>query len=104
MNNKIEFADGTIIDGKIGYAGDSIVLFISEAEVVDYMSYFMSSEKLDTISFYYGTYKDVYHHYNRFSFVERHPLEKDMLVHLTGEGTSVETKIPTVPKVYLPKE
>lgn len=104
LNKKLEFADGTIIDGSIGYYGTDLSMYIDERTMLEHMSDFVNPEKMDTITYYYGVYKNVYHGFNRFNGIGVKAASGEIIVLMAGEETSVEQKIPTVPTEYLPAE
>ena len=103
MNNVIEFADGSKIEGKLGYTGHNLAVYGPSQVLIEHLPDFMSPQKTSDISFYYGTHKDIYHGFTRFSYLE-HTSDDRMIVWLSGDDTSIETMIPTVPVEYLPKE
>lgn len=104
MNNKIEFADGTIIDGSAGSYGSWLHLYIDSTTMLSHMADFTNPEKMAEITYYYGAYKNVYRGFTQFFRVELPPESQEFDVKLHGSGVSVEEKIPTVPEEYLPKE
>lgn len=103
MNRKLEFADGTIIDGTAGTYDQWLYLYLDQDTMLKHMLDFMDPTKMDTITFYYGAYKDVYHGFSQFYYVELPPGSNEFTVKLHGIGYHVERKIPTVPEEYLPK-
>ena len=56
MNNKLEFADGTVIDGTAGSYDKLLHLFVSKEDMLAHMVDFMNPEKMETVTFYYGVY------------------------------------------------
>ena len=104
MNNKLEFADGTIIDGTAGYNGTHLFLFVDKETAITHLVDFMNPEKTETITFYYGAYKDIFHGFDQFLMISAPDGFGRMYVKLFGDGVLFEKKVPTVPVEYLPKE
>lgn len=104
MNNKLEFADGTIIDGSAGYNGTHLFLFVNKTTAIEHLVDFMDPEKTETITFYYGVCKDVFHGFDQFIMVSASDGLGEMYIKLFGNSVLFEKKIPTVPEEYLPKE
>ncbi len=102
MNNKLEFADGTLIDGAAGVYGNWLRLYMDQATMLAHIVDFMDEEKTATITYYYGAYKNVYHGFTQFYSTEHPGGDSEFVVKLRGEEGSVEEKIPTVPEEYLP--
>lgn len=106
MNNKIELADGSLYDGTVGVIAQDMLLKTDLATSTALLPIAISNpEKLETISFYYGAYKDVCHGFSHFGHLEQDTATGRISIWLYGSSESyVETKIPTVNKDYLPKE
>ena len=103
MNNKLEFTDGTIIDGTAGSYGQWLYLYVDRQTMLDHMTDFMDPAKMDSVTFYYSVYKDIFSGFNQFCYVELPPASEEFVIKLHGDpGCSVEHKIPTVPVEYLP--
>ena len=103
LNNIIELADGSQMEGKIGYGGHDIAIYGSKKVITGHLNKFMNPAKTETITFYYGAYKDVYKGFDTFEYMERRD-DGRIIVRLRGDNTSIESKVPTVPEEYLPKE
>jgi hypothetical protein len=101
-NNTIEFADGTVLDGRAGYDGIDLTLRFAKDIAFAHLQDFLDPGKMKTIAYYYGAYKNVFRGFTRFEGITPRPSDSDiMLVHMRGSETSVEEKIPTVPEEYL---
>lgn len=102
MNNKLEFADGTIIDGSAGVYGNWLRLYMDQPTMMAHIADFMNEEKMDKITYYYGVYKNIYHGFNKFYSMEHPGGSSEFFVKLHAEDGSVEDRVPTVPVEYLP--
>ena len=68
--NKIELADGTTFEGKAGYTGPTLHLYVSIATAQEQLPNLIDPSKISDITFYYGAYKDIYHGFTSFGHME----------------------------------
>lgn len=102
---KIKLADGTEFQGTAAVAGYYMELKTSMKLAQEHLFDFGDRKKMETVEFYFGAYKNVYHKYDRFGHLELDPANDAARIWMHGDSdSSWEKEIPTVPIEYLPKE
>ena len=103
LNDLIELADGSQFDGRAGATGSSLIISrITRSMAQTHLLDFGDPEKMKTITFYFGAFKQVFTGFTRFGHIEMAE-DGTYSLWMHADGVYTAERIPTVPEDYLPK-
>lgn len=101
---KIILNDGTEIENAIaGEYRNQLCITMSETDAVASIARFMDKDVTDAITFVSGIWNTIFHHFNRFLYMEKSH-EDEMQVWMEGkEDEIIVEKQPRFDEAYMPK-